>query len=113
MKPYVTTSFVASCAIVIACTGPNPTPAPPGAPPGADPEWEAAFVVTGATVFDGESNIGQVDDQVIIAYEETKGAEGWEEGKYVRYHDFRFDAPPVSGPGKHAPSASASGTRTP
>ncbi len=42
-------------------------------------------------------NIGQIDDTVIIAYEETKGTEGWDEGKYVRYHAFRFDAPPVGG----------------
>jgi len=43
------------------------------------------------------SNIGLIDDNTIIAYEETKGTEGWEEGKYVRYHAFRFDAPPVGG----------------
>lgn len=42
-------------------------------------------------------NIGQIDDQVIIAYEETKGTEGWDEGKYVRYHAFRFDTPPDGG----------------
>lgn len=42
-------------------------------------------------------NIGQIDDHVIIAYEETKGSEGWEDGKYTRYHAFRFDAPPVGG----------------
>ncbi len=42
-------------------------------------------------------NIGQIDDNVIIAYEETKGTEGWEEGKYVRYHAFRFDTPPAGG----------------
>jgi hypothetical protein len=42
-------------------------------------------------------NIGQVDDQVVIAYEETKGTQGWDEGKYVRYHTFGFDAPPVGG----------------
>jgi len=43
------------------------------------------------------SNIGQIDDTVVIAYEETKGTEGWEEGKYVRYHAFRFDSPPPGG----------------
>jgi hypothetical protein len=42
-------------------------------------------------------NIGQIDDTVIIAYEETKGTEGWDEGKYVRYHAFRFDTPPDGG----------------
>ena len=42
------------------------------------------------------SNIGRVDDQVVIAYEETKGTMGWEEGKYIRYHSFRYDAPPLA-----------------
>ena len=42
-------------------------------------------------------NIGQVDDHVIIAYEETKGTMGWDEGKYIRYHAFRFDTPPLNG----------------
>jgi hypothetical protein len=42
-------------------------------------------------------NIGQVDDQVVIAYEETKGTQGWDEGKYVRYHAFGYNAPPVGG----------------
>jgi hypothetical protein len=42
-------------------------------------------------------NIGQVDDHVIIAYEETKGSQGWEDGKYIRYHAFHFGAPPEGG----------------
>ncbi len=43
------------------------------------------------------SNIGQIDDTVVIAYEETKGTQGWEDGKYVRYHAFGFDTPPAGG----------------
>jgi hypothetical protein len=42
-------------------------------------------------------NIGQVDDQVVIAYEETKGTMGWDEGKYVRYHNFHYMTPPLDG----------------
>ena len=42
------------------------------------------------------SNIGRVDDQVVIAYEETKGTQGWDEGKYIRYHSFRYDTPPLA-----------------
>jgi len=42
-------------------------------------------------------NIGQIDDSVIIAYEETKGTEGWDDGKYIRYHAFKYNAPPVGG----------------
>jgi hypothetical protein len=42
-------------------------------------------------------NIGQVDDQVVIAYEETKGTMGWDEGKYIRYHAFGYNAPPIGG----------------
>jgi hypothetical protein len=42
-------------------------------------------------------NIGQIDDSVIIAYEETKGTEGWDDGKYIRYHAFKYNLPPVGG----------------
>ena len=42
-------------------------------------------------------NIGQIDDSVIIAYEETKGTEGWDDGKYIRYHAFKYNDPPLGG----------------
>ena len=40
--------------------------------------------------------MGSLDDgipQVILAYEETKGSEGLDEGKLVRYHTFDWDQP--------------------
>ncbi|MBT8399097.1 MAG: glycoside hydrolase [Rhodothermia bacterium] len=43
------------------------------------------------------SNIGLIDDNVVMAYEETKGTEGCEDGKYVRFQSFRFDSPPLGG----------------
>lgn len=43
------------------------------------------------------SNIGQIGSNVVIAYEETKGTQGFEEGKYVRYHTFAWNAAPVGG----------------
>ncbi len=42
-------------------------------------------------------NIGVgVTPRVSIAYEETKGADRLDNGKFVRYHNFKFNAPPVS-----------------
>lgn len=43
------------------------------------------------------SNIGQIGSTVIIAYEETKGTQGFFEGKYIRYHSFEWNAPPPGG----------------
>lgn len=43
------------------------------------------------------SNIGQIGTTVVIAYEETKGTQGFDEGKYVRYHTFNWDLPPAGG----------------
>lgn len=43
------------------------------------------------------SNLGQIGTSVVIAYEETKGAQGAAIGKYVRYHSFPWDAPPPGG----------------
>lgn len=40
------------------------------------------------------ANIGMVGSTVIVAYEETKGTEGIDEGKYVRYHAFPMTQPP-------------------
>jgi hypothetical protein len=38
-------------------------------------------------------NIGMVGTTAIVAYEETKSSQGLDEGKYVRYHAFKFDTP--------------------
>lgn len=43
------------------------------------------------------SNIGQIGTKIVIGYEETKGLQGFDEGKYVRYHTFEWNAPPVGG----------------
>ncbi|WP_139225135.1 sialidase family protein [Dokdonella immobilis] len=43
------------------------------------------------------SNIGQIGTQVVMAYEETKGTQGFDEGKYIRYHTFEWNAPPPGG----------------
>ena len=43
------------------------------------------------------SNIAQIGPNVIIAYEETKSTQGFDEGKYVRYHHFTWNAPPLGG----------------
>ena len=42
-------------------------------------------------------NIGQVGTDVIVAYEETKGLQGFDDGKYVRYLVFPWNAPPAGG----------------
>jgi hypothetical protein len=42
-------------------------------------------------------NIGQIGPQVIIAYEETKGSQGWDTGKVIRYHYFHYTNPPAGG----------------
>jgi len=42
-------------------------------------------------------NIGQIGTSVIIAYEETKGTQGFDEGKYIRYHHFEWNVPPPGG----------------
>ncbi|MBK8070159.1 MAG: exo-alpha-sialidase [Rhodanobacteraceae bacterium] len=43
------------------------------------------------------ANIGQIGTNVIIAYEETKGSQGFVIGKYIRYHTFVWNLPPVGG----------------
>lgn len=45
-------------------------------------------------------NIGMVGSTAIIAYEETKGSEGLDEGKFVRYHAFPYATPPATVAGK-------------
>lgn len=42
-------------------------------------------------------NIGQIGANVVSAYEETKGLGGFDDGKYVRYQVFPWNAPPVGG----------------
>jgi hypothetical protein len=42
-------------------------------------------------------NIGQIGSNVILAYEETKGTQGFDEGKYIRYHHFEWNLPPFGG----------------
>lgn len=42
------------------------------------------------------ANMALVGGTVVVAYEETKGSEGVDEGKYVRYHSFAFHQPPSS-----------------
>jgi hypothetical protein len=42
-------------------------------------------------------NIGQIGANVVSAYEETKGLGGFDDGKYVRYQVFPWNAPPVDG----------------
>ena len=37
-----------------------------------------------------------IDPTAVIAYEESKGADRLDSGKFVRYHEFPFNAPPVS-----------------
>lgn len=39
-------------------------------------------------------NVALVGGTALVAYEETKGTLGWEEGKYIRYHTFPFASPP-------------------
>lgn len=45
-------------------------------------------------------NVGMVSNQTIVAYEETKGSEGLDEGKFIRYHTFKFDIVPTDAAGK-------------
>lgn len=43
------------------------------------------------------ANLGQIGTDVIVAYEETKGLQGFDEGKYVRYLTFPWNTPPAGG----------------
>lgn len=45
-------------------------------------------------------NIGMVGNQSIVAYEETKGSEGLDEGKFIRYHTFTYNQVPTTLEGK-------------
>ncbi len=45
-------------------------------------------------------NIGMVGGTSIVAYEETKGSVGLDDGKFIRYHAFPFATPPATVAGK-------------
>ncbi|MDP2988330.1 choice-of-anchor O protein [Hydrogenophaga sp.] len=82
--------------------------------------WQGLYGLSGAVnpIFDGlganvdpgsiekgqagaaRPNIGMVGSTAIVAYEETKGSEGLDEGKFVRYHAFPFATPPATAAGK-------------
>ncbi|HEY9033815.1 MAG TPA: choice-of-anchor O protein [Pseudomonadales bacterium] len=44
-------------------------------------------------------NIGISGSTTILAYEETKGSQGLDEGKFIRYHAFAYNTPPVADAG--------------
>lgn len=44
-------------------------------------------------------NIGMVGSNTIVAYEETKGSQGLDIGKFVRYNAFNYAAPPAGSAG--------------
>jgi len=45
-------------------------------------------------------NTGLVGPQIVIAYEETKGSEGLDIGKFVRYHNFNYTIDPSTQSGQ-------------
>lgn len=45
-------------------------------------------------------SISMVGATTLVAYEETKGSEGLDEGKFIRYHAFAFGAPPSDAQGR-------------
>ncbi|GAB6071108.1 hypothetical protein JCM30760_22050 [Thiomicrorhabdus hydrogeniphila] len=56
-------------------------------------------LVDGANIDSGQTsatraNTGLVGDQIVVAYEETKGSEEIEIGKYIRYHSFDYTVDP-------------------
>jgi len=57
--------------------------------------------ITGLTAAYGASraNVSLAGTQAVIAYEESKGLEGLEDGKYIRYHTFAYNAPLEKQPG--------------
>ena len=57
-------------------------------------------LVDGATIDSGQTsatraNTGLVGPTVVVAYEETKGSEEIEIGKYIRYHNFPYSTDPA------------------
>jgi len=43
------------------------------------------------------ANLGSVANTVIVAWEETKGSQGLDEGKFIRYLSFPYNTPPQGG----------------
>ena len=82
--------------------------------------WTGAYgrANTDTSVYDGEgalvpeasletgqvgasrANIAMVGTTTIVAYEESKNSGGADQGKFVRYHAFKFDAPPSTAQAK-------------
>jgi hypothetical protein len=77
--------------------------------------WQGKYGISGSLnpIFDGSGvnvdpaliekgiagaarpNVGMVGSTTIVAYEETKGSEGLDEGKFIRYHAFPFNVAPA------------------
>lgn len=77
-----------------------------GLPGQTNPIFDGAGVNVDPTVIEkgqagaSRANIGIVGTTTIVAYEETKGSEGLDSGKFVRYHTFPFSTPPLDVAGK-------------
>ena len=77
--------------------GPELNEAAPELYDGSGAAIDVATVETGDAGA-SRANIGQVGNQVIVAYEESKGSAGATEGKFIRYHSFTYNKPaPVEG----------------
>lgn len=59
---------------------------------GDDPDPKEESGTEGAS----RANIALIGTTLNLAYEETKGSEGLDEGKYIRFSSFKFDQPPMS-----------------
>ncbi len=55
-----------------------------------------ATMIESGTAGASRANLALLGSTVIVAYEETKGTGGIDEGKYIRYHAFPFGSPPTS-----------------
>jgi hypothetical protein len=80
--------------------------------------WAGQYGGENANIFDGagsnvdanliekghtgasRANIGMVGTTAIVAYEERKGADHFDDGKFVRYHAFPYAAPPADAAGR-------------
>ena len=77
--------------------GPELTEAAPELYDGSGAPIDVATVESGDAGA-SRANIGQVGNQVVVAYEETKGSAGASLGKFIRYHSFTYNKPvPVDG----------------
>ena len=59
---------------------------------GDDPDPNEESGIEGAS----RANIALIGTTLNLAYEETKGSEGLDEGKYIRFSSFKFDQPPMT-----------------